>query len=147
MLTLKLDISLFGVDADKNNNNIARAFFDIPDAKNKAKSIYDTCHQHIKPRIAKLEMEQRHLEWQNQVFNLIIIHIPFSENRPHGFDSNGTLNFVKRYGEVTKEFQIDEFIPELITRYNLPALDDVNVKLDRIEHQTTDILMAIGESK
>ena len=136
---------LIGIDAD--NNNIAREFFDISDAKNKAKSIYDTCLQHIKPRIAKLEVESRSLEWQNQEYNLIIIHIPFSENRPHGFDSNGTLNFVKRYGEVTKEFEMLEFIPELLARHPLPVMDDINVKLDRIEHQTTDILKAIGESE
>lgn len=136
---------LIGVDADKNN--FAQAFFDVSDVNNKAKSIYDTCLQHIKPRIAKLEVASRSLEWQNQEYNLIIIHIPFSENRPHGFDSNGTLNFVKRYGEVTKEFQIDEFIPELIARYNLPDLDDINVKLDRIESQTTNILKEIRENK
>jgi len=142
---------LIGIDAD--NNNIARDFFDISDAKNKAKSIYDTCLQHIKPRIAKLEVESRSLEWQNQEYNLIIIHIPFSENRPHGFDSNGTLNFVRRYGEVTKEFDIEEFIPDLIKRHHLSPNDDIRKlleddirgQLDRIENQTTDILKKIGE--
>ena len=43
---------LIGVDEE---NEIAKRFVDIPDAERKAESIYNTCHQHILPRIAKLE--------------------------------------------------------------------------------------------
>ena len=79
--------------------------------------------------------------------NLIIIHIPFSENRPHGFNSRGTLNFVKRYGDTTKEFQIEEFIPDLLARHQLPSMNDIRGQLDRIESQTTNILKEIGGNK
>ena len=85
-------------------------------------------------------MVQRNLRRQNQEYNLIIVHIPFSEIRPHGFNSHGTLNFVKRYADVTKEFQMEEFIPELIARHHLPSMDDFREHLDRIESQITTIL-------
>ena len=91
----------------------------------KAESIYNTCHQHILPRIAKLEAKLHELRLQDKEYNLVIIHIPFSENRPHGFNSNGTLNFVKRYGDTTKEFQIEEFIPDLLARHHLPSMDNI----------------------
>jgi predicted HTH transcriptional regulator len=66
----------------QETDKIAQRFFDIPDAERKSESIYDICHQYIVPRIAKLEVIPRNLRWQNQAYNLIIIHIPFSEVRP-----------------------------------------------------------------
>ena len=97
--------------------------------------------------IAKLEAKLHELRLQDKEYNLIIIHIPFSENRPHGFNSNGTLNFVKRYGDTTKEFQIEEFIPDLLARYHLPSMDDIRGQLNRIESQTTTILEEVGGSE
>lgn len=135
---------LIGVDEE---NKIAQRFVDIPDTEQKAESIYNTCHQHIVPRIAKLEVKPHKLRLQDKAYNLIIIYIPFSENRPHGFNSRGTLNFVKRYGDITKEFQIEEFIPDLLARHQLPSINDISGQLDRIESQTTNILKEIGGNK
>ena len=59
--------------------------------------------------------------------------------------SLGTLNFVKRYGDTTREFQIEEFIPDLLARHHMPSIDDMREQLDRIESQTTTILQEIGE--
>lgn len=131
----------------EEKDKIAQSFVDVPDADREVQSIYDTCHQYIVPRIAKLEVKPYSLIQQTQEYTLIIIHIPFSENRPHGFNSNGTLNFVKRYGDITKEFQIEEFIPELLARHHLPSIDDYQEQLDRIERQTTTILEEIGGNK
>ncbi len=131
----------------QEEDKIAQSFFNIPHAEREGESIYDICHQYIVPRIAKLEVIPRNLRWQDQEYNLIIIHIPFSEIRPHGFVSNGTLNFVKRYADVTKEFQMEEFIPELIARHHLSSMDDFREQLDRIESQITTILRETGGSK
>ena len=128
----------------QEKGRIAQSFFDIPDVEREAESLYDVCHQYIVPRIANLEIVPRDLQYQDQQYNLIIVHIPFSEIRPHGFNSNGTLNFVKRYGDVTKEFQMEEFIPELIARHHLPSMNDFGEQLDRIENQITNILDEIG---
>ena len=135
---------LIGID---EANKIAQRFVDIPDANRKADSIYKICHQHILPRIAKLEVKPYKLTSLEQEYNIIIIYIPFSVNRPHGFNSNGTLNFVKRYGDTTKEFQIEEFIPDLLARHHLPSIDDIKGQLDRIENQTTTILQKFGENR
>ena len=128
-------------------DKIAQRFVDIPETERKVESIHNTCHQHIVPRIAKLDVKPHRLRLPDKAYNLIIIHIPFSENRPHGFNSRGTLNFVKRYGDTTKEFQIEEFIPDLLARHQLPSLNDLRGQLDRIESQTTNILKEIGGSK
>ena len=128
-------------------NKIAQRFVDISDTERKVESIHNTCHQHIVPRIAKLDVKPYKLRLPDKAYNLIIIHIPFSENRPHGFNSRGALNFVKRYGDTTKEFQIEEFIPDLLARHQLPSMDDIRGQLDRIESQTTNILNEIGGSK
>ncbi|MDE0636302.1 MAG: ATP-binding protein [Candidatus Poribacteria bacterium] len=137
---------LIGVDANKNNN-IAQKFFDISDANDKVKSIRDTCHDRIRPPIAKLEVKPRELELPDRKVNLIIVHVPFSENRPHGFNSNGTLNFVKRYEDTIREFDTEEFRLELfadiLKQRDLLSTHD-NTRLDRIESQTIDILKAIG---
>ena len=135
---------LIGVD---EKNKIAKEFVDILDADGKADSIYKTCQQHIVTRIVKLKVKPYKLRLSAREVNLIIIHIPFSENRPHGFNSNGTLNFVKRYGDTTKEFQIEEFRHELLARHHLPFMDDIRGQLDRIESHTTIILKEIGENK
>ena len=132
---------LIGVEAE---DEIAQRFHDIPEADKKADSIYDICRKIITPSIIGLEVKPYKLSLQDEIFNLIIIHIPFSENRPHGFNSRGTLNFVKRYGDTTKEFQMDEFIPDLLSRYQQPYMDEIRGTLDRIEHQTTEILNKIG---
>ena len=50
-------------------------------------------------------------------------------------------------GDTTKEFQIEEFIPDLLARHQLPSLDDIREQLDRIESQTTNILKEIGGNK
>lgn len=126
-------------------NKIAKKFVDIHEVERKADSIYKICHQHILPRITKLEVKPYKLTLLGQEYNIIIINIPFSENRPHGFNSNGALNFVKRYGDTTREFQIEEFIPDLLARHHMPSIDDIRGQLDRIESQTTTILQEIGE--
>ena len=45
-------------------DKIAHSFFNVPDAEREAKSIYDTCHQYIAPRIAKLEIETIQLKME-----------------------------------------------------------------------------------
>lgn len=139
----------------QEKDKIAQGFFDVPDAESEVDSIYKTCHQHINPPITKLEVKPRKLRLPNREVNLIVIHIPFSENRPHGFNLRGTLNFVKRYADITKAFDMEEFIPDLIARHHLSSIDDIRKlleddirgQLDRIEHQTTDILKKIGENE
>ena len=54
---------------------------------------------------------------------------------------------MKRYGDTTKEFQIEEFIPDLLARHQLPSMDDLRGQLNRIESQTATILKEIGGNK
>ncbi len=135
---------LIGVDEE---DEVAQRFWDIPDADRKADSIFDTCRKLITPPIIDLDVKPYKLSFQDEILNLIIIRVPFSENRPHGFNSRGTLNFVKRYGETTIEYPMEEFIKIFFARYNLTSMDDIRVQLDRIESQTSTILKDIGGSE
>ena len=63
---------LIGVDEE---NKIAQRFVNIHDIERKAESIYNTCHQHIVPRIAKLEVKPRKLRLSDEDVNKHYNHI------------------------------------------------------------------------
>ena len=50
-----------------------------------AQSINSVCLQYIDPRIQNLEVKKRSFEWNGKEIDLVIIHIPPSDHRPHGF--------------------------------------------------------------
>ena len=122
---------LIGVD---EKNKIAQGFFTVPDADKVAISIRDTCLQFVDPRIPNFEvMRYPHpLKWKNKDIELVIIHIPPSEARPHSFRWKNSTNFVKRYGDVTKEFPVSELIQDLLVRYHPPVIGQIDSQLTAI---------------
>lgn len=133
-----------GIEAE---DEIAQRLNDVTEADRKADSIFDVCKNTITPPIIGLEVKPYEVCYQDEIFNLIIIRIPFSENRPHGFNSRGSLNFVKRYGEKTIEFPMEEFLDVFFARYNLPSMDEIKVQLDLINNRTAVILNTTHELK
>ena len=113
-------------------NKIAQGFFTVPDADKVATSIRDTCLQFIDPRIPNLEVELRSFQWNGNEITLVIIHIPPSEMRPHSFRWGGSTNFVKRYGDVTREYPVSELIQDLLVRYHPPIIGQIDSKLAAI---------------
>ena len=124
----------------REENKIAQDFFTVKDAANVAQSINDVCLQNIDPRVPNLEVELYSLQWENRNIDLVVIHIPPSEMRPHSFIWKGTTNFVKRYNDVTREFPISELIRDLLVRYQPPFLDSIIGQMGQIESQLTSIL-------
>ena len=120
---------LIGVREEKK---IAQDFFTIENAANVAKSINNICLQNIDPRIPNFEVEPYSLKWKNRDIELVIIHIPSSGMRPHSFKWKNSTNFVKRYGDVTREFPISELIQDLLIRYQPPITPQMEAKLDTI---------------
>lgn len=120
---------LIGVREEKK---VAHDFFTVDDAANVARSINGVCLQNIDPRIPNLEVEPYSIKWRNRDINLVIIHIPSSEMRPHSFIWKGTTNFVKRYNDVTREFPISELIQDLLIRYQPPIVGRIDNQLDVI---------------
>ncbi len=113
-------------------NKIAQGFCPVPDAVNIAKSIKGICLQNIDPRIPNFEVEPCSLKWNNKDIDLVIIHIPQSGMRPHSFKWKNSTNFVKRYGDDTREFPISELIQDLLMRYQPPITTQMEAKLDTI---------------
>jgi hypothetical protein len=124
-----------GVD---EKNKIAQDFFTIPDAAKVAQSIKGICQQYIDPPILNLEVERYpySLQWKNTNIELVTIHIPPSERKPHGFRSRGTINFVKRDGDATREYPITELIQDLLVSYNPPIMSQIDSKLTSILRNT-----------
>ncbi len=113
-------------------NKIAQGFHSVDNAATVAKSINGICLQHIDPRIPNLEVEPYFLNWENKDVELVIIHIPPSQKRPHGYKWSGSNNFVRRYGDNTREFLISELIQDLLVRYQPPITSQIEGKLDTI---------------
>ena len=120
---------LIGVD---EKDKIANGFFTVCDADKVAISIRDTCHQFIDRRILNLEVELRTFQWNSKDITLVIIHIPPSEIGPHGFKWGNSTNFVKRYGDVTKEYPMSELGDVLSARHYPPIIGSIDRKLDTI---------------
>ncbi|RKU26948.1 hypothetical protein C6497_12960 [Candidatus Poribacteria bacterium] len=126
---------LIGID---EKNKIAQDFSTVPDAAKIAQSIKSICLQYIDPPILNLEIDRypHPLQWKNQNIEIVIIHIPPSERRPHGFRSKGTTNFVKRDADVTREYPISELTQDLLDRYQPPITARIENKLESIIRNT-----------
>ena len=126
---------LIGVD---ERNKSAQDFSTVPDAAKVAQSIKSICLQHIDTPILNLEVERypHPLQWKNTSIELVIIHIPPSERKPHGFRSKGTINFVKRDGDNTREYPISELIQDLLVSYRPPIMSQIESQLASILRST-----------
>lgn len=124
----------------REENKVAQDFFTVDDAANVAQSIIGVCLQNIDPRIPNLEVEPYSLRWRNTNIDVVIIHIPPSEMRPHSFKWKNSTNFVKRYGDVIREFPVSELIQGLLVRYQPPFMEPIIGQMGQIESQLTSIL-------
>ena len=120
----------------REENKVAQDFFTVDDAANVAQSIIGVCLQNVNPRIPNFEVEPYYLKWKNSGIELVIIHIPPSEMRPHSFIWKNSTNFVKRYGDVTREFPISELIQDLLVRYQPPIISQIESQLSSILRDT-----------
>lgn len=128
---------LIGVN---EQDKIAQGFFSVCNPEKVAQSIRDICHQYIDRRILNLEVELRKFQWNSKDITLVIIHIPPSEIGPHGFKWGNSTNFVKRYGDVTKEYPMSELGDALSVRHYPPIIGSIDRKLDTILANTrTDV--------
>ena len=126
---------LIGVD---EKNKVAQDFSAVSDAAKVAQSIKSICLQYIDPPIPNLEVERypHSLQWKKANIELVIIHIPPSERKPHGFRSRGTINFVKRDGDATREYPITELIQDLLVSYRPPIMSQIESQLASILRDT-----------
>lgn len=120
---------LIGVSEE---NKVAKGFFPVSDADRIAQSINGICLQHIDPRIRNLDVGPKSLQWNGTDIKLVIIRIPPSGTRPHSFTWKGSTNFVKRYGDNTREYPISELVQDLLELHYPPIMGQIDGKLDAI---------------
>lgn len=120
----------------REENKIAQDFFTVDNAASIAQSINAICLQYIDPRIPNLEVEPYSLTWQNRDIELVVIRIPASGMQPHSFKWKNSTNFVKRYGDVIREFPVSELIQGLLVNYNPPIMSQIESQLGSILRST-----------
>ena len=125
----------------QERNRVARGFITVPDSQKVAKSINGVCLRCIDPPILDLEVEERSFEWNDKDITLVIIHIPPSDFRPHGFRLQGSINFVKRYDTDTREYPMTDLGVDFSARHLPPVIHEINEKLDTINRS----ILQIGE--
>lgn len=113
-------------------NKLATGFCNVSEADKVVQSINGICLQSIKPRIWPLEVGPKSFQWDSKDITLVIVRIPASEQRPHGFLWKGSTNFVKRYGDHTREYPVDELRQDLLERHYPPIIGQIDGKLDAI---------------
>ena len=94
----------------QEKSGIAQDFCTIDKPDSIAQSINDICLQYITPRIQNLEVKQRSFEWNGEEINLVIIHIPPSGLRRHGFVCKNSTHFVKRYEDNIRYYPMSELV-------------------------------------
>ncbi len=123
----------------QERNRVARGFFTVRDSQKVAKSINGVCPRCIEPPILGLEVEKRSFEWNDQGISLVIIHVLPSEIRPHGFRLKGSINFVKRVGDHTREYPMTDLAVDFSARHLPPVIHEINEKLDTINRSILQI--------
>ena len=129
---------LIGVD---EKAGLAQDFVNVANPAKIAQSIRLTCLHRIDPPIQNLQVAERSIECGGEDISLIIIHIPPSHSRPHGFKSQGSINFVKRYGTDTREYPMTDLGVDFSARQLPPIIHEINEKLDTINKS----ILQIGE--
>ncbi|MDE0637684.1 MAG: ATP-binding protein [Candidatus Poribacteria bacterium] len=135
---------LIGVN---ENNRIAQEFFNIENAAGVAQRINDICLQYIKPRIPGLEVREYHLTQENK--DLVIIHIPTNEMRPHGFTLNNTITniFVKRYNDTIRDYPTDEMLEDYSQRSPTKPEELIINRIDELETKLIPIIRSFQRER
>ena len=130
---------LIGVD---EKAGLAQGFVNVTNPKQIARSIRGICLSRIDPPIENLQVVDRSFEYDGKDISLVIVHIPPSESRPHGFKSQGYMSFVKRYDTDTREYPMTDLGVDFSARH-LPQptneIDEIVNKLNRIDSRLENI--------
>ena len=123
----------------QEEGGIARGFFTVDKPERVAQSIRGICLRRIDPPIRNLQVAERPIEWDGKGITLVIVHVPPSDFRPHGFKPNGSTNFVKRYGTDISEYPVIDLAVDFSARHMPPVIHEINEKLDAISRNIQQI--------
>lgn len=127
---------LIGVD---EKSGLAQRFVNVANPAQIAKSIRNTCLHRIEPPLQNLQVAERTFECDGKDITLVIVHVPPSDFRPHGFKSQGSINFVKRYDTDTREYPMTDLGVDFSSRHVPPIIHEINDKLETISRNVLQI--------
>ena len=116
----------------QEESGTAQGFFTVDKPSEIVSDVSNICRQFIEPAIQNLEVKTRSFEWNGKDITLVIIHIPPSDLRPHGFRWKGSTNFVRRIDDHTTEYPMSELGVDFSARHVPPVIHAINEKLDAI---------------
>lgn len=116
----------------QEDNGMAQGFCPVKKPDKIENDVRNICRQSIEPAIQHLDVKTRSLEWNGKMVTLVIIHIPPSAQRPHGFKWKGTINFVRRYEDQITEYPMSELGEAFSARHYPPLTAQFDDKLDAI---------------
>ena len=117
----------------------AQRFFTVDNPNEIVSDVRNVCRQSIEPAIQHLGVKKRSFDWNGEEVTLVVIHIPPSDLRPHGFKWKGSINFVRRYEDHTTEYPMSELGLALAARHMPPVVYEINEKLDAISRNIQQI--------
>lgn len=94
-----------------------KAFQNVKDAARVTQRIRSHVHQRVDSRIEGFEVEFLAIDWKGRTLDLVVIRIPPSPSRPHGFDWNDSTIFVRRYHADVRAMPVSELGQMFATRY------------------------------
>ncbi len=120
---------LIGVDA---TDELATGFCSVGEPERVAESINSICLDFIDPRIRGLEVKPRSITCNGNDITLVIIHIPPSEVRPHSILLENAIQFVRRYGNHTREYRMTDLRDDFSARQLPSGIRELHDKLDNL---------------
>lgn len=140
-----------GTIKDEASRDIASGFAPVEAAVREAQRIRDRCFESIDPRIQGLEVEPFEVV-DNGKHDVILIRVPPSSNRPHGFTWSDATVFVRRYGAHVRRMPISElgellsvrFFPETETSRRLAEVVD---EIRGLREEVMRLAAALGSAQ
>ena len=109
---------IIGIGTRKSNGkDAATGFAKVAKNTKYIQRIRDICFHLIDPRINGLEIGSKIVEWRFSKYDILIVRIPPSSERPHAFEWSDSTVFVRRYGEHVRQMPVSELGQMLSVRF------------------------------
>lgn len=130
---------IVGITTSKSGSSeVATGYRSVDDSARVVQRLTSWCQDSIDPQIyAELEIKERAVSTNSGEKNLICIHVPASDNRPHSYRCGGATSFVKRVGDDVLPMSTAE-IGRMLSRAYSPQTE-TNRHLAELSQELRDL--------